>query len=108
MSQRAIGEVLYALPVPLACALESPVSAREGGAPPEVMRYLGSVGAIGDVELRATFNGGLGMTLVVPAEAAERTVALAEARGVPAWIVGRVVEAASIGGARYVEGGLAG
>ena len=65
----------------------------------------GALGAIGDAELRATFNGGLGMVLVVPAEAASRTVELATARGVPAWVVGEVVEAAEIGG-RYVEEGI--
>jgi phosphoribosylformylglycinamidine cyclo-ligase len=97
------GNVPRALPAHLAAVVDP-----SAWPMPEVMRYLGSVGAIGDAELRATFNGGLGMTLVVPAEAAVRTVALAEARGVPAWIVGLVVEAASIGGRRYVEEGLAG
>ena len=70
---------------------------------PAVMRYLGALAGIGDVELRATFNGGLGMVLVVPAEAAAPTLALAEARGVPAYVVGRVAEAALIGGRRYLE-----
>jgi phosphoribosylformylglycinamidine cyclo-ligase len=70
---------------------------------PSVMRMLGAIAGIGDVELRATFNGGLGMTIVVPVEAAARTVELSVARGVPAWIVGRVVESASIGGLRYLE-----
>ena len=74
---------------------------------PAVMRHLGSVAGIGDRELRATFNGGLGMTLVVPAEAAGRTVSMAEARGMPAWVVGSVVEAVSIGGRRYAERGEA-
>ncbi len=74
---------------------------------PPVMRMLGVIAGIGDVELRATFNGGLGMTIVVPAEAAARTVELSVARGVPAWIVGRVVESASIGGKRYLEEGSA-
>jgi phosphoribosylformylglycinamidine cyclo-ligase len=73
---------------------------------PSVMRVLGGLGSIGEAELRATFNGGLGMVLVVPAEAAARTVELALARGLPAWVVGEVVEAAAIGG-RYVEEGLA-
>ncbi len=69
---------------------------------PSVMRLLGSVAGIGDAELRATFNGGLGMILVVPAEAAGPAVELAAARGVPAWVVGDVVEAA-VGGRRYIE-----
>jgi phosphoribosylformylglycinamidine cyclo-ligase len=72
---------------------------------PSVMRLLGVVGGLEDDELRATFNGGLGMVLVVPASAADRTVELAEARGVPAWLVGEVVDAEALGGARYREAG---
>jgi phosphoribosylformylglycinamidine cyclo-ligase len=68
---------------------------------PAVMTLLGALGGIENDELRATFNGGLGMVLVVPAAAAARTVAIAGARGVAAWIVGDVVEA--VGGSRYVE-----
>ncbi|MEI7742448.1 MAG: phosphoribosylformylglycinamidine cyclo-ligase [Chloroflexota bacterium] len=73
---------------------------------PSVMRVFGRLAGISDVELRATFNGGIGMVLVVPAEAAARTLALAAGRGVPAWVTGEVVDAAAIGG-RYVEGELA-
>jgi phosphoribosylformylglycinamidine cyclo-ligase len=74
---------------------------------PSVMRVLGALGALDDAALRATFNGGLGMVLVVPAAAASTTVALAADRGVDAWIVGEVVEAAAIGG-RYVEARIGG
>ena len=37
---------------------------------PAVMRLMGALGGMEDDELRATFNGGLGMVLVVPAAAA--------------------------------------
>jgi phosphoribosylformylglycinamidine cyclo-ligase len=70
---------------------------------PSVMRVLGALGGIADTELRATFNGGLGMVVVVPPEAAAMTVALAKERGVGAWVVGQVVEASALGGRRYVE-----
>ena len=70
---------------------------------PSVMRLLGALGAIEDDELRATFNGGLGMIVVVPAAVAAETVRLASDRGVPAWVVGEVVDAAPEGG-RYAEG----
>jgi phosphoribosylformylglycinamidine cyclo-ligase len=70
---------------------------------PSVMRLLGELGGVADAELRATFNGGLGMVLVVPPEIAERTVSLARERGIPAWVVGQVVEATGLGGARYAE-----
>ncbi len=75
---------------------------------PSVMRVLGVLGGIADEELRATFNAGLGMVVVVPADAAAAAVELARARAIPAWVVGEVVDAASIGGARYVEEELAG
>ena len=70
---------------------------------PSVMRVLGALGGIGEGELRATFNGGLGMVVVVPEAAGERTLELAMERGIPAWIVGEVVEASALGGARYAE-----
>jgi phosphoribosylformylglycinamidine cyclo-ligase len=73
---------------------------------PSVMRLLGVLAGIADAELRATFNGGLGMVVVVPPPAAAATAALARARGIPAWVVGEVVDAASIGG-RYLEEGSA-
>lgn len=70
---------------------------------PSVMKVLGAFGQLSGPELRATFNAGLGMILVVPADAAATAVELAEARGLPAWIVGEVVETSSIGGRRYEE-----
>ena len=69
---------------------------------PSVMRLLGALGGIEDDELRATFNGGLGMVVVVPPEAGPRTVELATARGIEAWVVGEVVDEGPDGG-RYEE-----
>lgn len=69
---------------------------------PSIMRVLGALAGIPDGELRATFNAGIGMVAVVPPEAAEAAVSLAAGRGLPAWIVGEVVDAVSLGG-RYVE-----
>jgi phosphoribosylformylglycinamidine cyclo-ligase len=74
---------------------------------PSVMRLLGALGGIGETELRATFNAGLGMVMIVPAEGAAPAVELAQARGIPAWVVGEVVEASANGGRRYKEEGLA-
>jgi len=71
---------------------------------PSVMRLMGALGGLEDDELRATFNGGLGMTLVVPPDAAARTVELAHDRGIGAWVAGTVVKADEIGG-RYEEVG---
>ncbi|MCJ7711663.1 MAG: phosphoribosylformylglycinamidine cyclo-ligase, partial [Chloroflexi bacterium] len=50
---------------------------------PSVMRVLGALGGIAEAELRATFNAGLGMVIVVPAGAAAATVELARDRGIP-------------------------
>jgi phosphoribosylformylglycinamidine cyclo-ligase len=70
---------------------------------PSVMHLVGALGGIEDDELRATFNGGLGMVLVVPPPAAEAVVLAARERGVDAWLVGEVVEVAALGGRRYAE-----
>jgi phosphoribosylformylglycinamidine cyclo-ligase len=73
---------------------------------PSIMRLIGALGGLEEDELRATFNGGLGMIAALPREAVDAAVdALAE-HGVEAVVVGDVVDAASIGGARYVEGAL--
>jgi phosphoribosylformylglycinamidine cyclo-ligase len=73
---------------------------------PSVMRLLGAIGALEDDELRATFNGGIGMAMIVTARVAARTVKLARARGVPAWVIGEVVRRDSIGGERYAEAAM--
>jgi phosphoribosylformylglycinamidine cyclo-ligase len=72
---------------------------------PSVMRVLGALGGLDDAALRATFNGGIGMAVVVPPEAAATTIALASVRGLPAWVIGEVVDTAATGGSRYAEGG---
>jgi phosphoribosylformylglycinamidine cyclo-ligase len=70
---------------------------------PSVMRLIGGLGGLEDAELRATFNGGLGMALVVrPAG-----VAAVQAIEPAAIVVGEVIAASTLG-ARYAEGPLAG
>jgi phosphoribosylformylglycinamidine cyclo-ligase len=71
---------------------------------PSEMRLLAALAGIDDTELRATFNAGLGMVLVVPAPAASTALDIARARGADAWVVGEVVEAAALGG-RYADAG---
>jgi phosphoribosylformylglycinamidine cyclo-ligase len=70
------------------------------------MRLLGALGGLEDDELRATFNGGIGMVVVLPEAAVETATAAFAAHGVEAAVVGEVVDSASLGGARYVEGAL--
>ncbi|HEY8818105.1 MAG TPA: phosphoribosylformylglycinamidine cyclo-ligase [Candidatus Limnocylindrales bacterium] len=75
---------------------------------PSVMRLFGALGGLDDEELRATFNGGLGMILVVPPAGVPAALESLAAYDVTAAVVGEVVEVADVGGARYVEGPLEG
>ena len=70
---------------------------------PSVMALIGALGGIEDAELRATFNGGLGMVVVVAPEALDAALdALPEAV-----FVGEVAPIAALRG-RYAEGRLQG
>ena len=95
------GNVPRGLPVGLAARLDP-----ERWRMPSVMRLFGALGGLDDEELRATFNGGLGMTMVVPAASTEIAVATLVRHGIDAAVVGEVVGAADTAGSRYVEGGL--
>jgi phosphoribosylformylglycinamidine cyclo-ligase len=70
---------------------------------PSVLRLLGRLGGLGDAELRATFNGGLGMVIAIPAGAVDRAIAAAMEAGIAARVAGEVVPVADAGGARYLE-----
>jgi phosphoribosylformylglycinamidine cyclo-ligase len=65
---------------------------------PSVMRLFGALGGLEDTELRATFNGGIGMILVVAPEASAAVVSALP----DAVLVGEVAPTAQLG-ARYVE-----
>ncbi len=95
------GNVPRALPDGLAARLDP---TRWGM--PSVMRLFGALGGMDDAELRATFNGGLGMIAVLPAAAVPAAIGACAEHGVAATVVGEVVEADAPGGARYVEGPL--
>jgi phosphoribosylformylglycinamidine cyclo-ligase len=70
---------------------------------PSIMGLIGALGGIEDGEIRATFNGGLGMVVVVAPEAVETAL-----RALPeALVVGEVAPAEDLGG-RYAEGRLEG
>ena len=73
---------------------------------PSVMRLIGALGGLEDDELRATFNGGLGMVAVLPHAAADAAQAAFAEHGIGSAVVGEVVPTESLGGARYVEGAL--
>ncbi len=97
------GNVPRALPAGLAARLDP------GRWPmPSVMRLIGALGGMDDAELRGTFNGGLGMIVVLPAEAADAAIEAFASHDIPAAVVGEVIDASGIGGSRYVEGPLEG
>lgn len=73
---------------------------------PSVMRLFGALGGLDDHELRSTFNGGLGMIAIVPPGDVAAAIASFAEHGVDAAVVGEIVEAAMLGGARYAEGAL--
>jgi phosphoribosylformylglycinamidine cyclo-ligase len=74
---------------------------------PSVMRLVAAAAGIDDGELRATFNGGLGMIAVVSPGAVGPAIASLQRSGIPAWLVGEVGAVDALGG-RYAEGPIAG
>ncbi len=93
-----VGNVPRAIPAHLAARINP-----DAWPVPSVIRLVSSFALLSGEQQRATFNAGIGMALVVPAGAAGPTVEIARSRGVPAWVIGDVVEAAAVGGRRYVE-----
>ena len=93
------GNVPRALPDHLAARLDPgrwPV--------PSIVRLFAAFGGLDGPEMRATFNGGLGMVAIVPAGAVPLVLETLHAAGVEARHVGEVVLAD--GGPRYAEGPL--
>jgi phosphoribosylformylglycinamidine cyclo-ligase len=95
------GNVLRALPEGLAARLDP-----ERWPMPSVMRLFGALGGLEEDELRATFNGGLGMVVIVPPDAVPGTIEALGASNMTAWHVGAVVHATDLDGERYAEGPL--
>ena len=93
------GNVPRALPAGLAARID-PATWRM----PSIVRLIGALGGLDDVELRATFNAGLGMVAIVPPVAVEATLQALAGEGIAASVVGEVV--AGDGGPRYVEGSI--
>jgi phosphoribosylformylglycinamidine cyclo-ligase len=73
---------------------------------PSVIRFIAALGGLDAAEMRATFNGGIGMVAVVEANAAQPAINLLADRGVRAWQIGEVVVAR--GSERYEEAPLSG
>ncbi len=75
----------------------------ERWAVPDVMSRIASLAGLDGPELRATFNGGVGMALVVEPAAAPSVVELLAQRGQEAWVIGEVVPVEVTGPSRYRE-----
>ena len=98
------GNVPRALPPGLAARLD-PTRWRL----PSVMHLFGALGGLDEAELRATFNGGLGMVVIVPAADVPTAIRVAAEAGIAATLVGEVValaDPADPAAGRYVEGPL--
>ena len=80
------GNVPRALPAGLAVRLDP-----SRWAMPSVMRLFGALGGLDDVELRSTFNGGIGMIAVVHQEAVPLAIESFATGGIAATVIGEVV-----------------
>ncbi len=69
---------------------------------PPIFGRIARAAGIGQVELRATFNAGIGMAAVVPADAVDAALTSIAELGIEAWHIGRVFER-DAGEARYRE-----
>lgn len=73
---------------------------------PSVMRLVAALAGMEDDEVRATFNAGIGMILVMPAQAVRLAIPELSNHGVAAVRIGEVVPEERLGGRRYVEAPL--
>ncbi len=97
------GNVPRALPDGLAARVDP-----SRWAVPSVQRVFGALGGLDDEEVRATFNGGLGMVAILPRAAVPAATAAIEGFGIPVAVVGQVVDSATVDGRRYLEATLEG
>ncbi|GAA3442612.1 phosphoribosylformylglycinamidine cyclo-ligase [Planomonospora venezuelensis] len=72
---------------------------RSSWTPPAVFEVLARHGGVAQADMDRTFNLGVGMAAVVPADAVDPALALLRERNLPAWVLGEVV--AGTGRARY-------
>ena len=70
---------------------------------PSVMRLFGALGGLEDDELRAVFNGGIGMVVVVAASDADQVGEEFRTAGIQSWAIGEVLPLDQLGGSRYLE-----
>ena len=64
---------------------------RASWTPPPIFGLVAETGQVSREQMELTFNLGVGMVAVVPADRAEDALAVAQARAVPAWKLGSIV-----------------
>jgi phosphoribosylformylglycinamidine cyclo-ligase len=74
---------------------------------PSVIRLFAALGGLDDEEMRATFNGGLGMTIAVARDAVTPALETIRAEGLDVSLIGDVVPVGALDGRRYVEASTA-
>ena len=77
---------------------------RASWTPQPIFDLIGDLGSVPQADREATFNLGVGMVLVVAAEAADRAIERLAARGTHAWVLGTIATAASVESGDTVQG----
>ena len=72
---------------------------RSSWTPQPIFGFLAAHGGVAQQDMDKTFNMGVGMAAIVPADAVDAALALLAGRGLPAWVLGEVVQ--GTGQARY-------
>ncbi|MDP9848410.1 phosphoribosylformylglycinamidine cyclo-ligase [Streptosporangium lutulentum] len=88
------GNLSRSLPATLDARLD-----RSSWTPPAVFEVLAGHGKVAQADMDRTFNLGVGMAAIVPADAVEPALALLGERNLPAWVLGEIVP--GTGEARY-------
>ncbi|AWS47296.1 phosphoribosylformylglycinamidine cyclo-ligase [Streptosporangium sp. 'caverna'] len=80
------GNLSRSLPATLDALLD-----RSSWTPPAVFDVLAGHGKVAQADMDRTFNLGVGMAAIVPADAVEPALALLKERSLPAWVLGEIV-----------------
>ena len=63
---------------------------RDSWSPPAIFRLVQQVGRVSQADIEATLNMGVGMVAILPENGVDAAVALLGARGIDAWVLGRI------------------
>jgi len=80
------GNLVRVLPADVDAVVE-----RSTWTPQPVFELVRSVGDVSRADMELTFNLGVGMVAVVPADRSQDALEVARSRGVPAWVLGEVI-----------------